>query len=110
MNSNTFNHIRNNEIVRDLENLNNIRDIVFTPSKHDSCIIFINTFIVIDKIKDTKHSCFTGQCNTCGFRILWMLGIRWTLFRYEIGRAPIINLNVKLAGPKFTTSDIVWRY
>ena len=80
MNSNTVNNISNNEKVRDLEHLNKIRDTVFTPCKYDSCMACINPCLASDKLEDAKHYCFTGECNTCGFRILWSLGIRRALF------------------------------
>ena len=68
--SNTVNNISNNETVHDLEQINNIRDIICTLSKYYSCITCLKPCIASYKPEDTKHSCFTCQCNTCGFRIL----------------------------------------
>ncbi|EJK73457.1 hypothetical protein THAOC_04918 [Thalassiosira oceanica] len=94
---------------RGVRQLRSICDVLTQPSKREKCVECMKPCLVSGKIEDAKESCVTGECQSCGLRNLWQLGVRRQLFRQEIGQDPILHVSSPFYGEELTET-FEWRY
>ena len=95
------------ETIEQAAILKKIKDIILMPSKLDAMVACLGDCLPSGNIEDAKYDCLYGNCDKCGFKVLWSNGLRPLLINDETEE---LIPNAPLSCPEWEAKNIDWRY